>query len=127
MTEGVKYDTGKLRWSIFPWVGAEEIMKVIEFGAKKYTPSNWFKVLAEPFGEERYLDAAQRHMVLYFIGEFVDKESRLSHLAHAGCCLLFLLSGKGPNPPGWWDPTKVEEPVFCSVGESYVPGSQSIS
>lgn len=101
MTSGIKYDTGKLRWSIFPWPGAEDVMKVIEYGAGKYSPGNWKNVLSDPFGEERYLDAALRHLLAHAMGEKLDPESGLPHLAHACCCLLFLLTPGGSN--GWWE------------------------
>lgn len=40
---------------------------------------------------ERYYDAAMRHLYAWFNGESKDLETGESHLAHAICCLLFLL------------------------------------
>lgn len=34
---GVKKDEGKLRWSLLPWDAVEEVVKVLMFGANKYT------------------------------------------------------------------------------------------
>jgi hypothetical protein len=34
---GVKKDEGKLRWSLLPWDAMEEVIKVLMFGADKYT------------------------------------------------------------------------------------------
>lgn len=34
---GVKKDEGKLRWSLLPWDALEEVVKVLMFGADKYT------------------------------------------------------------------------------------------
>lgn len=85
--EGIKFDFGKSRWDIFPWEEAEEIVKVLEFGARKYEVDNWKRV---PGSKWRYLGAAFRHLIARACGEYIDKESGMPHLAHAGCCLLFL-------------------------------------
>lgn len=86
---GRKFDAGKLDYTLVPWEGLEEVVKVLEFGARKYARDNWQHVEG---GETRYLAAAFRHIIAYNQGEKVDQETGLSHLAHAGCCLLFLLS-----------------------------------
>jgi hypothetical protein len=39
-----------------------------------------------------YIDAGFRHFAAYAGGEKNDSETGLSHLAHAMCCMLFLLS-----------------------------------
>lgn len=85
-TKGIKYDSNKLRYSLLPWIAIKEVVKVLEFGAKKYSVNNWQKI--EP---QRYKDAAMRHLVAIFDGEWLDEESQLPHAAHCICCLLFLL------------------------------------
>jgi len=85
---GKKLDTGKPRWDLLPWKATGAIVDVLTFGAKKYAPNNWRKV---PEARERYLAAALRHLVAWGDGEDTDPESGLHHLAHAGCCVLFLL------------------------------------
>ena len=64
------------------------IIAVLEFGASKYAENNWQHV---ENGRQRYYDALMRHMEAWWNGEKRDPESGLSHLAHAGCCLVFLL------------------------------------
>ena len=88
-TKGMKFDSGKLDYTLVPWDGLEEIVKVLEFGAKKYDRDNWRKVEG---AQQRYLAAAFRHLAAYSMGEKTDSETDISHLAHAGCCLLFLLA-----------------------------------
>ena len=85
---GVKFDGGKTRWDLMPWSEAEEIAKVLTFGADKYSADNW-KSVADPEG--RYFAAAMRHLVAWEKGERIDPESGFSHLAHAACCLMFLM------------------------------------
>jgi len=86
---GRKFDSGKLDYTLIPWDGLEEVVKVLEFGAKKYDRDNWRFVEG---AEQRYLAAALRHLVAYQIEQPTDEETGISHLAHAGCCLLFLLA-----------------------------------
>ena len=85
---GEKYDGGKLRMDLLPFGPVEEIVKVLTFGAKKYSDNNWMIV---PDAVKRYEAAMLRHISAYKRGEELDPESGLKHLAHAGCCLLFLL------------------------------------
>jgi hypothetical protein len=88
-TKGVKYDGKKLRYSLLPLDSLQEVVKVLEFGAKKYAPDNWKYV---DDAEARYWDAAMRHIVAYKLEDKADSETGLSHLAHAICCLLFLIN-----------------------------------
>lgn len=84
---GVKYDAGKVRPSLVPTDSLIEIAKVLELGAKKYSPDNWKLVTPH----SRYTDAALRHIYAYLMGEKNDPETGLSHLAHASACLMFLI------------------------------------
>ena len=86
--QGVKYDEDKLQWTLLPFRALKEVVEVLTFGAKKYSPDNW-KVV--PDARTRYVDAAFRHLTDWQISERLDGETRKSHLAHAVCCLLYLL------------------------------------
>ena len=88
MTTGIKHDAGKLRWSLLPGGTVQEIIKVLEFGAAKYGDNNWQRV---PDARERYYNALMRHVEAWWQGESYDPESCIHHLAHACCCLLFLM------------------------------------
>jgi hypothetical protein len=87
MSAGIKYDGEKLRWSLVPWREMEEVVRVLEVGAKKYAPDNWKRVSPKT----RYWNAAMRHMVEWAKGVRRDKDDDLHPLAHAICCLLFLM------------------------------------
>ena len=86
---GMKHDSGKLDYTLVPWDGLEDVIKVLEFGAQKYSRDNWRKV---ENAEARYMAAAFRHLVAHQNGEVNDPESNLPHRAHAGCCILFMLA-----------------------------------
>lgn len=85
---GRKDDAAKPMWDLLPYGEVEKIVEVLTFGAKKYAPDNWKKV---PDAQRRYFAAMMRHLTAHQRGEDNDPESGLSHLAHAGCCLLFLM------------------------------------
>lgn len=85
---GRKYDSNKPRYSLLPENTVLNVVQVLEYGAVKYEPGNWKHV---PDARTRYYDAAMRHIDDWWNGSEIDEESSLPHLAHAICCLLFLL------------------------------------
>ena len=86
---GVKHDGGKARISIIQGLAIEQVMKVGEFGAKKYGDHNYRKGM----DVTRYLDACFRHAFVEWLFKGVDNdpESGLPHLAHAAWNLLAAL------------------------------------
>jgi hypothetical protein len=89
VTTGVKFDKDKPQWSLLPFKALREVVDVLTYGAKKYAPDNWKKV---PSAKQRYIDAGFRHFTAYAAGEKLDPETGKSHIAHAICCLLYLLA-----------------------------------
>ena len=87
LSTATKYDGDKVPVELLPSEALEEIAKVLAFGKKKYDAWNW----AKGFKWTRLIGAAIRHLYAYKRGEDKDPESGLSHIAHAGCCILFLL------------------------------------
>ena len=87
MSEGKKFDEGKIRYDLLPVDALREVARVLTFGAAKYGDNNW--KITKP--ESRYTAAAFRHGEAYRGGEMMDKESGVHHLAHRICCDLFLL------------------------------------
>lgn len=83
---GKKFDGRKLRWSLLVWEALEPVVRVLEFGCRKYAEKNWQKVVG---GERRYREAAYRHLIAFERGEEYDKETGECHLAHALCSLMF--------------------------------------
>jgi hypothetical protein len=87
-SEGVKFDGDKLRYDLLPPELLEETARVLTYGAVKYSARNWEKGMAwhRPFG------ALMRHMWAWWGGQDNDPETGYSHLAHAACCIAFLLT-----------------------------------
>jgi len=97
---GMKFDNDKPRYDLEQVRATEEVTKVLTFGAAKYADNNWRLV---DNAQSRYLAAARRHLAAYNMDEIRDKESGLHHLAHAICCLNFILEIKLEEE---WNDTK---------------------
>jgi hypothetical protein len=82
-----KFDSEKPRTDLLPPNALLEVARVLGLGARKYAPYNAYK--APNYG--RYSGAALRHLLQWMAGEDADSESGMNHLAHATCCLLFVL------------------------------------
>ena len=87
LSEGTKYDQGKVGVDLLPVQPLLEIAAVLDYGAKKYAAWNWTKGISW----RRVYGAILRHLWAWYRGEDLDPETGLSHLAHAGCNVLFLL------------------------------------
>lgn len=85
---GVKNDRGKDRFDYLPSDALAAINEVLVYGATKYEPRNWEKGMKWT----RPANAALRHMFAWLRGEKNDPETGLSHLNHAGACILFLIA-----------------------------------
>lgn len=93
LAQGVKHDGEKPRWDLLPWDAVEQVVLVLNFGANKYADRNWEKGIVW----SRVFAAAIRHLWTWFQAKLLgqdgtDPETGYSHLAHAGCCVLFLLA-----------------------------------
>jgi hypothetical protein len=85
-----KNDDGKPRVDLVPFDAIEAAGEVLAFGAKKYGTWNWTQ--GTGLAWHSLARAALSHLGKWAMGENVDPESGLSHLAHALCCLLFLVT-----------------------------------
>lgn len=88
VASGRKDDQDKTPYHLLPPEFLELPAQVLAFGAKKYSARNWERGMnwSRPFS------ALMRHMWAWWRGENLDPETNLPHLAHAACCIMFLLS-----------------------------------
>jgi hypothetical protein len=78
---------GKVKFSLLPMHLLAGVARVLMFGSKKYAPWNWAK--GGPWSTA--FDCAMRHMLkFWYCRDECDDESKLHHLDHAICNLLFL-------------------------------------
>lgn len=92
---GIKNDAGKVRVELLPFRAIEAIGEVMTWATthkkgpdgKPYPDDNWRKGMSW----RRVGGAALRHVFAFLRGEDRDEESGLLHIAHAGCCIVFLI------------------------------------
>jgi hypothetical protein len=90
----IKHDQDKLPLHLLSTEAMNQTAAVLAFGAQKYAEHNW----RNGFAWSRPLAAAMRHITAFNAGEDTDPESGLSHLAHAACCIMFLLEFEKTHP-----------------------------
>jgi hypothetical protein len=83
----------KPNWELMPVDALEEVARVFSYGAQKYDLDNWRK----GFPWRSVVGSSIRHIMAWLGGEDNDPESKLSHLSHAVCNLLFLLDYQKHN------------------------------
>ncbi len=87
LTEGTKFDGGKLRMDLIPPEFEEAVAEILTYGAQKYEDENWRKGI----NYKRVYGALRRHLLAWWRGEDYDNETGFSHLWHAACNLAFLI------------------------------------
>ncbi len=109
----MKKNEGKPQLSLMYTSFMEEVVRVREYGIKKHgSPEGWVTT-----STLEHIDSALRHIMAFkswllheSIGEELDVESGLDHLAMAACNLMFEIERKYmdiKNTENVWD--KVEE------------------
>lgn len=88
--KALRYNHNKPKYSLLDLKSMEPGVRVLEFGANKYSRDNWKKGM--PISE--ILDSMLRHVAAIQSGEWLDPESGLPHIGHIQCNALFL---GGPN------------------------------
>lgn len=88
--KGKKYDLGKTKLQLLEPCFLMGTAEVLTFGAQKYGEDNW----KGGIDDMRIYGSIQRHLVAWRSGQIKDDESGLSHLAHVGAELMFLMWGE---------------------------------
>ena len=96
--KGLRYNTGKPKWSLVDWPSLVPMVKVLEYGATKYTvrdasgnithdgTDNWKGGVKTT----EICESMLRHIFAYLDGQDNDPESGLSHIGHLLCNAMFL-------------------------------------
>lgn len=85
---GLRFNTGKDRWDLLPMDATEQVVKVMTRGAEKYAERNWERGMKWSICQ----GSLMRHLARAAMGERLDPESGLSHMAHVACNAMFLLA-----------------------------------
>ena len=84
--QALRYNQGKLKWSLIDFKSLEGLVEVLEYGANKYAPDNWKKGM--PVKE--VAESLMRHLFAFLDGEDVDPESGCRHISHVMCNAMFI-------------------------------------
>lgn len=80
-----RYNEGKLQWGLVDFESLSPMVRVLEYGANKYSANNWKGGLPR----KELLESAMRHLAAMLDGEKNDKESGLPHEGHLMCNMMF--------------------------------------
>jgi Domain of unknown function (DUF5664) len=81
-----KQTSCKQRVDLLPWPALDVVAEVMTRGSEKYSERGYYGMsLMQLFA------AAIRHLKCWVLGEDLDKEWGLPHLAHAAACVLMML------------------------------------
>lgn len=94
--DGIRKNEGKLRVDLVPTQAIEGIAEVLTFGLDKYPERNWSKGM--PWS--KVYSSMFRHMLAFWKGEDLDKESQLSHIKHILSNAAFLAEYIETYPEG---------------------------
>lgn len=81
-----RFNVGKPKWGLVHFGSLVPFVRVLEFGAKKYSPDNW----KQGFPDRDLMECMQRHLAAMLDGEENDPETGLPHQAHIMCNCMFL-------------------------------------
>ncbi len=84
--KGLRYNTGKRKWSLVDFDTLSGMVEVLEFGSLKYSAHNWRNGLKHT----EIAESLMRHLVAFLGGEDNDPESGLPHVDHIQCNAMFL-------------------------------------
>ena len=93
LKEGRKDDSEKLRYDLVPPFALSEVVRVFNYGARKYEARNWERGILWM----RLFAAIMRHAWAWASGETNDTETDINHMAHVACSALMLIEYTNPK------------------------------
>jgi hypothetical protein len=96
-----KKDAGKPRWELLPLECLEGMVKVLTFGAAKYSDGGWKTLMVDEEGYQRVIGSTRRHQLalerdgilaldLNSEGKTDKDHSGLPHIDHLMCNIMFI-------------------------------------
>ena len=84
--QALRYNEGKLQWSMLDFKSLEGMVRVLEMGSRKYSKDNW--KLGMPVTQ--VCESLMRHLFAFMSGENTDPESGESHMSHVLVNAMFV-------------------------------------
>ena len=82
-----RFNKGKPKWGLVHYKSLLPLVRVLEFGEKKYGTDNWKKGL----DKKEILESAFRHLIALMDGESNDNESTEHHAGHVMANMMFYM------------------------------------
>jgi len=79
VTKALRFNEGKLDWTLVNFDSLEPLVAAMTYGATKYERNNWMNECEDP---NQHIQSAFRHLVAMASGETYDKESGVRHSGH---------------------------------------------
>jgi hypothetical protein len=100
---GLRYNTGKLRYDLVQPEAHKDMVSVLTMGAEKYADRNW----ENGMNWTTVIASMKRHIAAIEAGEDYDQESGMLHAAHVQCNSHFLnayyhIYPQGDDRPKKW-------------------------
>lgn len=113
LSEGRKYDTGKLRYDLVPEYPMRKLAEVYTIGAVKYGDRNWEHGIlwCKIFG------ALMRHAWAWFRGQSVDPDNGQHPLASVAWCSFTLMEYERTHPEKDDRPLQFKDSEYLPVPE----------
>lgn len=83
--KALRYDDGKLDWTLLDFDSLVPAVKVMTYGAKKYDRNNWKLPLDD---NQQHIRCAFRHLIAIAQGQEIDEESGERHSGHVICNMM---------------------------------------
>lgn len=83
--KALRYNEGKLKWSLVHFESLTPLVRVMMYGAKKYAPDNWKNGMSK----RDILDSLMRHVAALADGQEIDPESEELHIGHIMANAMF--------------------------------------
>ena len=96
-----KEKENKPDWSIFPFTELEEVLKVFEFGVKKYGSSFSFR-RGHGVSKPDLFSASIRHLLEIHKGNLIAEDSQCYHWAHLAANAIMALSHPKEKEKNTW-------------------------
>lgn len=105
-----RFNEGKPQWHQLHFKSLLPLIRVMEYGEKKYGKDNWRKGQDIP----SLCDCAMRHLTAFMDGEELDPESGVSHIGHimANCMMIVYNSNKDTEGKPFVMRYRYEEPTL---------------
>lgn len=84
--QALRYNQGKINWSLVDFKSLEPMVDVLAYGTKKYSRDNWR--IGMP--ATQIIESMLRHTFALLKGEKLDNESLCKHIGHIQCNAMFL-------------------------------------